>query len=149
MFRCFWCQNEFPLEQKTRDHLIPKSCGGGGCQKDNIRDSCGKCNNERGILPGHHGNYRYILRKLSIWQENHPDAKTLYKWLQRVVSRYNNRSGEIQKLLEKWVALETERLGRSPSADIPFVWVIRWSPSPCVVQSTPVRSTPPRTVICG
>jgi hypothetical protein len=143
MFQCIWCQKEFEDAAKTRDHLKPRSLGGQG-GTDNIRLACAPCNNERGILPSHHGNYKYIKSKIKKWRLRHPEAPDMFRWLSKMIRRYNLRSASIKKVLEKWVAIENERLGVSPSAKIPFVWKIS-----CAVPSTPELSTCSQSVMSG
>lgn len=43
-YRCHWCGEE--ITEMTKEHLIPKSMGG-GFTKENIAPACGICNNNR------------------------------------------------------------------------------------------------------
>lgn len=47
---CCYCERELLLADKTREHIIPRSRGGGG-HPLNIRPCCTDCNNERGNTP--------------------------------------------------------------------------------------------------
>jgi 5-methylcytosine-specific restriction endonuclease McrA len=45
--RCWWCENCFPVQALTLDHLKPKSRGGSN-SLENLRLACFPCNNSRG-----------------------------------------------------------------------------------------------------
>lgn len=141
--------------------MRPKALGGGP-GKRNIRFACHACNNERGVLTSHHCYYKFIEDKVKRWKQQHPDAVTLFRWLARVIRRYNKRSIAVKPLYEKWVALELERLGESPSSKIKVVWEIplenfsacftqpeQLEFNSCVVQSTPELSIRQPMVMSG
>ncbi len=44
---CCFCRRELTMSSSTLEHVIPLSHGG-GWDKENLRLSCGSCNNERG-----------------------------------------------------------------------------------------------------
>jgi 5-methylcytosine-specific restriction endonuclease McrA len=44
--RCFFCEEEIPLELITGDHFVPRYAGG-QTLPGNIVAACAKCNNER------------------------------------------------------------------------------------------------------
>lgn len=46
-YTCWICKWQYPLEDLSRDHLIPKSLGGKGTY-ENIRLACRACNQGRG-----------------------------------------------------------------------------------------------------
>lgn len=45
--RCFYCQDEFPLDELTLDHVVPKSRGGTN-ENENLVLACGPCNWDKG-----------------------------------------------------------------------------------------------------
>jgi hypothetical protein len=116
-FVCLWCQKEFPWEERTKEHLVPQSIGG-KTNVENIKFACRCCNNERGRLTSHYGNYRYLMNKI----RKRPNINhRLQKWIRR----YNTRAIKIKELFDYWVRLEINRLGYAPSLKIPFVWEIK------------------------
>ncbi len=48
-FTCPYCLGEFPIEQATRDHKLPRSRGG-KTVPENIVVCCEHCNSEKGAL---------------------------------------------------------------------------------------------------
>jgi 5-methylcytosine-specific restriction endonuclease McrA len=46
-FRCQYCNRQFPAQQLTQDHVIPRMMGG-KTSWDNIVSACGPCNHSRG-----------------------------------------------------------------------------------------------------
>lgn len=47
--KCYYCRNEFPIDQLTRDHKLPVSRGGKS-EFHNLVLACGKCNTLKGSL---------------------------------------------------------------------------------------------------
>ena len=47
---CAGCLYSFPFRNFTRDHIVPKSHGGGG-QETNLQLLCGACNSMKGNRP--------------------------------------------------------------------------------------------------
>lgn len=45
--RCFYCGHEFPLEELTRDHVVPR-CEGGSDDLANQVPACQPCNQAKG-----------------------------------------------------------------------------------------------------
>lgn len=120
MFHCIWCQKEFPDTEKTRDHLIPKCRGGGN--GTNLRDSCGPCNVDRGKLPDFYCSGKQIKRLIKNWCIRHPEETKLPPYMITTINRYNRRATKMKLLLLYWEQLEINRLGKSPSAKIPYLW---------------------------
>lgn len=46
---CHWCNNSFPPEELTMDHIIPISRGG-KASRNNVVPSCKECNNKKKYL---------------------------------------------------------------------------------------------------
>jgi hypothetical protein len=113
-FKCFWCENEFPLEVLTRDHLIPKASGGNSAP-ENLKACCRACNGARSKFPCHYFKQLQLIKNRS--------RKNITKTYLRSYQKYNKQSPVIRKQLEFWSKLELERLGHSPSS-YPFVWHI-------------------------
>ena len=50
MAPCHWCRKSLNLKQGTRDHVVPRSAGGGSAI-GNLVLACKPCNNQRGDFP--------------------------------------------------------------------------------------------------
>jgi len=48
-YTCFYCRKKFKIHELSREHLIPKSKGGGSGR--NIVLACKMCNQARGNMP--------------------------------------------------------------------------------------------------
>lgn len=111
--QCFWCRCGLYRHEVTRDHLIPVFCDGGN--NSNVVDSCRKCNNWRGIIPGYVGHRRQLVQEMAKW-----GSLAMYQRLKIA----NNRRGLVKHypvVLQKQreiVNLEMLRLGFSPSVEI-------------------------------
>lgn len=57
---CFYCEDYLPLDERTIDHITPKSKGGKSSQS-NLVVACGECNSAKSNFDIHE--FRYILSK--------------------------------------------------------------------------------------
>lgn len=97
---CFWCDFSAIL---TRDHVVPKSRGGGD-GADNVVWACRACNHQRGLL-------------LSFANAAREARETRY-W--RLVVRLHGKLPGMLAERDRWVATETRKWGRSPTGDLDF-----------------------------
>lgn len=104
---CFWCGNR--ETRLTRDHIIPKAIGGlDGFE--NIVWACEKCNNERGTVLTYH----YLMKRLIAKKK----TRTNQEYVTRLIKRYNDITYPIAvRLRNKWIEIEYEKLGHSPTKD--------------------------------
>lgn len=66
-FRCVYCNEEVPEEERSMDHIYPKSKGG-TLANANLLPSCKSCNVKRGVvfppsLLAHEKHKKYVLKK--------------------------------------------------------------------------------------
>lgn len=101
---CFWCDGHF--SKLTRDHIKPSAVGG-KTTVDNLVMACGNCNHERGDLVTFHCHLVKI-------------KKGELKVNQKIIDRTNKRQQVILPIREKWVRIETEKCGWSPSSELFF-----------------------------
>lgn len=115
---CFWCGRIDP--PFNNDHVLPQFAGG-TWDADNIVDSCPPCNYERGQIT----DYRAKIQTAHRWiRRNYSDDRVgpLIAYLLRT-------HHFVLMLQRKWAAVETERLGRSPSAKMDLSLgdaILRW-----------------------
>lgn len=48
--RCFYCKQEFPIEELTRDHVVPKFLDGSDALENQV-PACRACNQRKGCRP--------------------------------------------------------------------------------------------------
>lgn len=48
--RCFYCAKDFPLQELTRDHVVPKALGGSEAFANQV-PACAPCNSAKGCRP--------------------------------------------------------------------------------------------------
>jgi hypothetical protein len=94
---CFWCRRQTRL---TDDHLRPKAFGGSDRYTNLVR-ACRACNAARGLITGA---YIQVYRAHA---QNEKTKKAAAKAL-----------AKLKPEIDKWVALETELLGWSPTAEL-------------------------------
>jgi len=99
---CFWCDKLLSKHQLTKDHVVPLGLGGSDKQ-ENVVKACNLCNNERGRIVG----YFYFLRE---FRKNKDHNKF------NNMEQYCNKLPQMLELQKKWVDIEKEKWGKSPSA---------------------------------
>lgn len=105
---CFWCNRRTKL---TVEHVIPV-CNGGDNSDSNIVRACKPCNVERGHITTFWGQLNALLE---IIDDN------CYFTLDGAIAgltRLVKKQPEIARLQQKWIKIETEILGYSPSGDL-------------------------------
>jgi len=45
---CVYCNRELDRESRTRDHVVPRACGGGQLGRENLQPACPECNASKG-----------------------------------------------------------------------------------------------------
>lgn len=74
--KCYYCQNNLPLEEVTVDHFIPLSRGGVD-HVENLKISCYPCNSIKRSL--HPNKEKRIYKKFLSFVQTHPSIKDLKK----------------------------------------------------------------------
>jgi 5-methylcytosine-specific restriction endonuclease McrA len=98
--RCVHCNEQFPVEELTRDHIIPRVHGGEWAWK-NMVPSCKLCNNRRSdkILPKEREEYlRGLAEKHFLAFYNNPEHMKMVKSIRkdkhkRKMKRLANQEG--------------------------------------------------------
>ena len=132
---CFWCDAVAPL---TRDHVVPLGADGPK-GASNVVPACAACQHERSRLVNLFCVARELREAASILR---PEK------LRTRVTRQRRKQGHWVALRAKWVALETERWGSSPSGELD--WTLPPLPEdappvpPAAVPIPPVSTATPR-----
>lgn len=62
-YKCYWCKKKFPLDELSRDHIIPLNKGRNrGKDNGKVLLSCIFCNQDRGNLLFE--DYKWVLKNL-------------------------------------------------------------------------------------
>lgn len=130
---CFWCDAVASL---TRDHVVPIGAGGPK-HGANVVPACRVCQRERAALVSQYAVARDLRTAAPKLSEKH---------LRRRVAKQRRKQDLKRSLLAKWVALETERWGSSPSGDmdlsLPPLPEERAACGPPVAATAPAESPP-------
>lgn len=107
---CYWCESVAFL---TKDHVVPRAVG--GRHVDNIVWACEKCNSERGLITNLYGMIRCVRQVHGSWDKYSIKIK---KRALRRAAYLKWRVNTIVPIVSKWLTIETNKLGYSPSAEI-------------------------------
>lgn len=120
--KCFWCEEDCP--EITRDHVVPQCKGGAsGSRRDRSRHSrdltvfsCARCNQERGLLISTF-QQQTMLQKRTTREHIGPCEQHR---LIRHVRRHNRKLPALLAEWNRWVKIETEKLGWSATEQYPL-----------------------------
>jgi 5-methylcytosine-specific restriction endonuclease McrA len=101
--KCFWCDVPARL---TRDHVVPLGAGGSH-RFTNVVPACEACQRER----------NEIMHLYTAAKKLRRDSGKEYD-LAKSIEKARRRQEKLQELIQKWVAIETERWGWSPSGSL-------------------------------
>jgi hypothetical protein len=98
---CFWCGAYIPGNM-TWDHIVPRALDGPSVGT-NLTRACHACNASRGQITSAHGWRKSIVLRLN------------GRARRKAIGTFNRRLPTVRQLQDRWAAIETERLGYSPS----------------------------------
>ena len=113
---CFWC--DCSAWHLTRDHVVPVGFGGPKGE-ENIVPACWKCQQERQRLLCLHRDAGK-LRNDAVRSRDLNGIWEAFDGFIRSVRRQQRMQEQFRELIERWIWLETERWGESPTAMFDF-----------------------------
>ncbi len=109
--KCFWCDKVAPL---TRDHVVPQVRGGE--DYNNIVMACSVCQDSRAQITHEYGLKKKLVMEFSVRYADVGHRRK--KHLRNLHRKALARRPKIIELVTKWQAIEIERWGSSPSAEM-------------------------------